>query len=40
MGFGGLDITDKGINQVKSTLPKNWQKLIITGVLGKTYVVE
>jgi len=40
MGFGGLDITDKGINQVKSTLPKNWQKLIITGVSGKTYVVE
>ena len=40
MGFGGLDITDKGINQVKSTLPKHWQKLIITGVLGKTYVVE
>lgn len=40
MGFGGLDITDKGINQVKSTLPKNWQKLIITGVSGKTYIVE
>ena len=40
MGFGGLDISDKGINQVKSTLPKNWQKLIITGVSGKTYVVE
>ncbi len=40
MGFGGLDLTDKGINQVKSTLPKHWEKLIITGVLGKTYVVE
>jgi trehalose/maltose hydrolase-like predicted phosphorylase len=40
MGFGGLDLTDKGINQIKSTLPKHWKKLIITGVLGKTYVVE
>jgi trehalose/maltose hydrolase-like predicted phosphorylase len=40
MGFGGLDLTDKGINQIKSTLPKQWKKLIITGVLGKTYVVE
>jgi len=40
MGFGGLDLTDKGINQVKSTLPMQWKKLIITGVLGKTYIVE
>lgn len=40
MGFGGLDLTDKGINQVKSNLPKHWKKIIITGVLGKTYVVE
>jgi trehalose/maltose hydrolase-like predicted phosphorylase len=40
MGFGGLDLTEKGINQIKSTLPKHWKKLIITGVLGKTYVVE
>ena len=33
MGFGGLDIdTGGGIKQVKSTLPKNWKKLTITGV--------
>ncbi len=32
MGFGGLDITDKGIVQVPSRLPANWKKLTITGV--------
>lgn len=41
-GFGGLRITDKGITQVKTTLPKKWKKLTITGVgpEKKTYVVE
>jgi trehalose/maltose hydrolase-like predicted phosphorylase len=32
MGFGGLEITPKGIVQVKSALPKQWKSLIITGV--------
>lgn len=40
MGFGGLDITEKGIVQVKSQLPTNWKSLKITGVGAekKTYV--
>ena len=32
MGFGGLEISDKGIIQVKSVIPKQWKKLTITGV--------
>ncbi len=32
MGFGGLDITDKGIIQIPSVLPKSWKSLKITGV--------
>lgn len=32
MGFGGLEITDKGITQIKTTLPAGWKKLTITGV--------
>jgi protein-glucosylgalactosylhydroxylysine glucosidase len=32
MGFGGLDIGPNGITQKKTTLPKGWRKLIITGV--------
>ncbi len=32
MGFGGLEITPKGIIQIKSTLPKQWKSLTITGV--------
>ncbi|MDP4212255.1 MAG: glycoside hydrolase family 65 protein [Bacteroidota bacterium] len=32
MGFGGLDITDKGIIQIPSRLPSGWKKLSITGV--------
>lgn len=31
-GFCGLEITDKGIVQVPSTLPKHWKKVTITGV--------
>jgi trehalose/maltose hydrolase-like predicted phosphorylase len=31
MGFGGLEITPKGLVQVKSTLPKHWKSLTITG---------
>ena len=42
MGFGGLEITPKGIVQVKSTLPKEWKSLTITGVgtQKKTFVVK
>jgi trehalose/maltose hydrolase-like predicted phosphorylase len=42
MGFGGLEITSKGIVQVKSALPANWRSLTITGVgvQKKTFVVR
>ncbi len=42
MGFGGLDITPKGIVQIKSKLPSAWKKLTITGVGPdkKTYIVK
>jgi hypothetical protein len=40
-GFGGLSITDKGLIQLKTKLPKQWKKLTITGVgkEKKTFVV-
>lgn len=31
-GFGGLQVTDQGIVQVKSILPKKWKSMKITGV--------
>lgn len=31
-GFGGIQITDKGIIQLPSVLPPHWKKLIIKGV--------
>jgi trehalose/maltose hydrolase-like predicted phosphorylase len=40
MGFGGLDITDKGIVQLPSKLPSQWKKMTISGVLGKTYTIQ
>lgn len=42
MGFGGLEITPQGIQQVKSVLPKGWKSLTITGVGPdkKTYVIR
>jgi len=42
MGFGGIDITPKGIVQLKSVLPDTWKKLTITGVglEAKTYIVK
>jgi trehalose/maltose hydrolase-like predicted phosphorylase len=40
MGFGGLDITEKGIVQLPSKLPVQWKKMTITGVLGKTYTIQ
>lgn len=40
MGFGGLDITEKGIVQLPTKLPTQWKKLEITGVLGKNYTIQ
>lgn len=42
MGFGGLEITPKGIVQVSSALPSNWKSLTITGVgpAKKTFTVK
>jgi protein-glucosylgalactosylhydroxylysine glucosidase len=42
MGFGGLEITPKGIIQIKSVLPKHWKSLTINGVgpTKKTFVVK
>ncbi len=42
MGFGGLEITSKGIVQLPSALPKKWKSLTITGigVEKKTFTVK
>jgi trehalose/maltose hydrolase-like predicted phosphorylase len=42
MGFGGLEITPKGIVQIKSSLPKAWKSLTITGagIEKKTYSIK
>lgn len=42
MGFGGLEITPKGLTQIKTVLPKNWKSLKITGVgvEKKTYEIK
>jgi trehalose/maltose hydrolase-like predicted phosphorylase len=42
MGFGGLDITPNGIVQLKTSLPKNWKSLTLTGIgkERKTYVIK
>ena len=42
MGFGGLEITSKGLVQVKSVLPKQWKSLTLTGIgpEKKTYIVK
>lgn len=41
-GFGGLELTDNGIVQLKSKLPASWKKLILRGVGPdrQTYTVE
>ena len=41
-GFGGLDITDAGIIQLKTKLPKQWKSITITGVgtEKKTFTVK
>jgi trehalose/maltose hydrolase-like predicted phosphorylase len=42
MGFGGLEITPKGIVQIKSVLPTQWKSLTIKGVgpERKTFTVK
>jgi trehalose/maltose hydrolase-like predicted phosphorylase len=42
MGFGGLDITANGIVQLKTTLPKQWKSLTLTGIgpQKKTFVIK
>ena len=42
MGFGGLEITPKGIIQLKGILPQGWKKLTLIGigVEKKTYTVQ
>jgi len=42
MGFGGLEITPKGIIQLKTSLPKQWKSLTLTGIgiEKKTYIVK
>lgn len=32
MGFGGLEITPHGIVQIKTSLPKQWKSLTLTGI--------
>lgn len=41
-GFGGLQVTERGIEQVPSVLPRHWKKLTIKGVGidKKTYTVS
>lgn len=31
-GFCGLDLTDNGVRQLPSALPKHWKKVIVTGI--------
>lgn len=42
MGFGGLEITPRGLVQLKSALPGHWKSLTITGAGPgkKTYIVR
>lgn len=40
MGFGGLDITEKGIVYNGGHLPKAWKTMRLTGILGKSYTIQ
>ncbi|HEU5164763.1 MAG TPA: glycoside hydrolase family 65 protein [Chitinophagaceae bacterium] len=42
MGFGGLDITSTGIVQIKTSLPKQWKSVTLTGVgpQKKTFTIK
>ncbi len=41
-GFCGLDLTDEGIKQLPSALPRHWKKIVVKGVGAnrRTYVRE
>jgi len=41
-GFGGLTISDAGITQIKTRIPKTWKSLTIqgVGVENKTFIVK
>ncbi|HKK46752.1 MAG TPA: hypothetical protein VJ964_14595 [Balneolaceae bacterium] len=40
-GFGGIEISDGGIKQLKTSLPKSWNSLKITGVgAGKRTIIN
>ena len=41
-GFGGLEITDKGIVRRETVLPASWKRLTIKGVgpERRTYVIN
>ena len=41
-GFGGLKITDEGIQQLETELPKGWEKLTLKGIgiEEETFIVE
>ena len=42
MGFGGLEISSKGITQIKTALPPNWKSVTLTGigVDKKTFIAK
>ncbi len=42
MGFGGLEITSKGITQIKTALPPTWKSVTLTGigVDKKTFIAK
>lgn len=42
MGFGGLEITPKGIVQIKTALPPHWKKLTLSGIgpNRQTFIVK
>jgi len=42
MGFGGLDITQQGIIQIKTAMPAQWKALTLKGIgpYKKTYVIK
>jgi len=42
MGFAGLEITSKGITQIKTALPPNWKSITLTaiGVEKKTFIAK
>ena len=41
-GFGGLEVTNEGIIQHNTKIPRSWKRLVMKGVgmERKTYIVE